>query len=99
MTSGLFRKTIGSGRDFGELKHLICLQGAGSPVLQPTLILTNGGTGLSLLGMGVCVYVQRSHTLSFCIKSSDFKRLTTVENFGAWYIPSKIHLCPGFCLH
>lgn len=66
MTNAKWYWTPGSGRqqgtarDFGELKTMICLKGAGGALLQPTLPRTNAGPVLTVLRrsggcVGVCV--------------------------------------------
>lgn len=63
------RKTTGSGRDFAELKSMICLKGTGAPVLQPTLAMNkcrfsveSSGVG-AWMGGSVCGCVLRIHKL------------------------------------
>lgn len=46
------RKTTGSGRDFGELKSVICLKGTGAPVFQPTLAMNKCRFSVEFSGVG-----------------------------------------------
>lgn len=92
-------KTIGSGRDFGELQSMICLKGTGVPVLQPTAARKKCRTCVdSLWSVGEQNRV-RIHEPDFSVKSPDFKRLAIVQKFRSLCKSSKIHLWPGFDLH